>query len=146
MNKTNTPFRIVEALILAIVLLSFAVFQGCGDKDDDIPQPANPAHLFEFEVSEPAASSSYQPNDTVWISAGIKSQKAMHDYYIEINDMTAMKRVFLGHGHVHTEGMVHVDTFWVNQVMQPSVMEMVISASDHEGGYHRDTTLFYCHP
>ena len=140
----KSKLKYINKTVMGTVLILGLGVTGC--KNDD-PKPDNNTNgAIVVTVNQPADNQDFNHGDTVWISASIASQHTLHEYLFEINDMTALKRVFIAHGHVHTGPSAHIDTFWVNNVTQSSNMDLIISSSTHEGAAVKDTTRFTCQP
>lgn len=96
-------------------------------------------------INHPVVNATYALNDTVWIEGNITHVAELHEFVVELKDITRDTVVFTTSTHTHVTS-AEIKEQWINNVTQHTDMLLTITADDHDGNTTTKTVNFHCHP
>lgn len=126
-------------LLILLTVLAFA-FASC-EKEEDHDHSE-----WTISILSPTGGQVFENGDTIPILGAIEHNHTIHEYAIELTNVSTGEKVFSFSDHVHTANSVDFDTFWVNNVTDHSDMKLTVSAVDHDDNKGEESVEFHCHP
>jgi len=118
--------------ILLAILTAFTL-NGCKHDDHD-HSDSKPAIRF----ISPAEGASYNEGDTLWLRVNMKSEEDLHDYSLEVKNITDGISEYLYNGHSHNKELTTALSF-IPRVNANSTMQLVVINKDHDGKVQQQT-------
>lgn len=128
----------------ALVACASVFFLSCTHDVED--NPPDPPVVVEFSIDEPTPDSIYYLNDTVHIHGSLRFDNGLHGWMVELYNISTDSIMYTEEVHDHANEL-EFSTWWVNDVVDHSDMELTIGAiTDHDGGVEEKVVHFHCMP
>ena len=103
----------------------------------DSSQTAPPS----VSIYAPSNEQQFNEGDTVWINASINSEEALHDFSLQIFNITENREVYLYNGHSHGQSN-NLNIQFIPAVNMDAVMQITITTLDHNGNLNKRKSIF----
>lgn len=122
--------KTINYFSLALLAVSLT-FSGCDDHDhDDDHKHGDKKPTVTF--INPTEGATYNEGDTLWLRVNMKSEEDLHDYSLEIKNMTTGKTEYSYGGHSHNKELTTALSY-VPNVDATSAMQLIVVNKDHDG-------------
>jgi hypothetical protein len=123
--------KIAKYLPLAILSVSLT-FSACNDDDNDDDDQKHAHKKPKVTFINPTEGASFNEGDTIMLRVNMKSEDYLHDYSLEIKNMTTGNTEYSYGGHSHNKEVTTALSFIPN-VDATSPMQLVVVNKDHDG-------------
>ncbi|MES2689770.1 MAG: hypothetical protein V4658_05165 [Bacteroidota bacterium] len=113
--------KIIGTLFLVIFALA-----SCKKEETAATQEHEPTIRF----LSPTPSQLLNEDDTLWIRIGITSDDDLHEYLVQVRDITADKIVYTYEGHSHDKS-ADINVYMMPDVAMDTEMELIVTTLDH---------------
>lgn len=120
---------------LIILLLNFSIFSSCKDNHEHDDETVT------VQIVSPAANTTHNEKDTLWIKVNLSTTTELHEYLIEIKNLTTDSVVYKYEGHSHQKS-VSTNLWWLPQVSSNSAMQLIVTTLNHNGEKQITTSNF----
>lgn len=128
---TRTLFNsIIYSLIVGMTVI------GC-QKDNTIENTAPP----QIDFISPSKGQSFTEDDTIYLKVNISSAVELHDYMLELKNVTENKTVYTYNGHSDGKS-ASINEYYIPYVSKDADMQMVLTTLDHNGNKSVQTSTF----
>lgn len=124
---------------LSLLALSIVLVQ-CKKEENE-----NPSTAPSVNIVSPENHSTIHSMDNMAIEVVFTDPKELHNYAIEITNLSKDSVIYSQSGHEHSTEVVFKDTLML-MVMDHSDMVMLATASNHLGEIAQDSVSFHVHP
>ncbi|MCU0442486.1 MAG: hypothetical protein MUE96_08815 [Bacteroidia bacterium] len=122
--------KTINYLPLALLAASLT-FSGCDEHDHD--DDHNHEHKKPtVSFINPTEGATYNEGDTLWLRVNMKSEEDLHDYSLEVKNLTTGATEYTYGGHSHNKELTTALSY-VPNVDATSVMQLIVINKDHDG-------------
>jgi hypothetical protein len=128
---TRTKFySIIYSTLLIISII------GC-QKDNNIENTSPP----QIDFISPSKGQNFTEDDTIYLRVNIISAVELHDYMLEVKNVTENKAVYTYNG--HSDGKTaSINEYYIPYVSKDADMQLVLTTLDHNGNKSVQTSEF----
>ena len=128
-----------KIVALSLLALSIVLVQ-CKKEENE-----NPSTAPSVNIVSPENHSTFHSMDNMAIEVVFTDPKELHNYAIEITNLSKDSVIYTQSGHEHGTEITIQDTLML-MVMDHSDMVMLATASNHLGEIAQDSVSFHVHP
>jgi hypothetical protein len=125
-----------RTIFYSILYSAILIIIGC-QKDSTIENTSPP----QVDFISPSKGQSFTEDDTIYLKVNISSSVELHDYMLELKNVTDNKTVYTFNGHSDGKS-ASINEYYIPYVSKDADMLMVLTTLDHDGNKSVQTSAF----
>lgn len=131
--------KTTKHVLTALIFCSAILLNGC--KKDDSDTHGETSHEPVITFISPVQAYVADEKDTLWIRVGISSADDLHEYKIEVKNLTTQAVAYSYDGHSHDQS-VTTALYFLPDVDEDSDMQLTVTTLDHSGNSFSKSITF----
>ena len=121
---------------IQLLFLSFAFTQIACSKDE-----ATAESQIKVTFTNPINGATYKESDTLWVTVQLSSDEGLHDFIVQLNNLTDTTIAYTHNGHSHEKNAT-VTFYYLPNINADAQMELSVLTLDHNGAQKKDAIVF----